>query len=70
VTNGEREGVRANLIDLGLEGALDYGLKRLAYEKNERIRRLMKLTVAEAGKQLREKVTRSRRLLAGWRVVN
>jgi hypothetical protein len=68
VTQGEREGVQANIADMGLEGALDYSLKRLAAgESDPRIKRLMALTVREAGSQLRDKIQRSYRLLeAHW----
>jgi hypothetical protein len=56
MTKDERDGVEANITDLGLEGALTYATKRIVIERDERIKRLMVAQIAECCRRLRAKV--------------
>jgi len=62
VTRDDRDSVRANVADLGLEGALRYAYKRLPTEKNPRVRRMLVLTARHAARKLREDIAVMSRL--------
>jgi hypothetical protein len=62
VTADDRDSVRANIADLGLEGALRYAYKRLPKETNPRVRRILVLTARHAARQLRQDIATMSRL--------
>lgn len=61
----DRDGVRSNLTQLGVHGALSWAAKRLAAESGTlrpHVRRMLILTVMAAARELEFDVRRARRL--------